>query len=90
MPWQVQSNPTGNPLPLGRVHATARKTCMLQRKNFFEAFKPGLNAGGPVQLPFRITFGLCQVIYVLAVYKNIFCVSLDLIVLLHGYIHNST
>ncbi len=39
MPWQVQSNPTGNPLVLGLVHATAHKTCMLQRRNFFEAFK---------------------------------------------------
>ena len=73
MPWQVQSNPTGNPLALGRVTQRRVKPVCFKEKISLKHLRPGLNAGGPVQLPFRITFGLCQVIYVLAVYKNISC-----------------
>ncbi len=50
------------------------KPVCFKKKISLKHLRPGLNAGGPVQLPFRITFGLCQVIYVLAAYRNISCV----------------
>ena len=49
------------------------KPVCFKEKISLKHLRPGLNAGGPVQLPFRITFGLCQVIYVLAAYINISC-----------------
>ncbi len=35
MSWQFQSNPTGNPLPLGRVHATAHRNLNVSVKQIF-------------------------------------------------------
>ena len=41
MPWQFQSVPWTARLRLD-LHAAVHKALMLQRKNFFEAFKTGL------------------------------------------------
>ena len=62
-----------SPLPL--VHHTQwciKPLCFKERTSL-KHLRQGLSTSGSVQLSIWSTFGTCQVIYVLAVYINVFC-----------------